>query len=395
MNDNFDIQLPLKNKKIEIKSTSKRIYKQKGVTFTDNKFNWLTDGPVNDLEKGLPLITESSYSKIIFNNIDKKENGFIFDDDSPNIIDNIKNIKLKYYKNNNNNNNVSGLNAFLPPSKKEKIIPLPSKRSLSQIVTNKIQNNHLDINESNFPLNIFYPLNNNLKIINEKIEELNNETLLIDPFKNEIKWTKDKIPFTNEELKLFESWHLNLNNKRNKINLKNEKMLIDRNNFIEKTFQSKKAFEKRLELTEKLTKRIINLGPGVGENKKIFPWKIAANEANKDPSSLIYRKKIWIKFSEKIKDLGYINSNGEELFLFEIRKYLINGLSIGEELLFKGIDVLDFNDCLKLKTMKIIDIFRDLCKVSINNFLNYLKIRQLPIELFETANLENKKNLNN
>lgn len=239
-------------------------------------------------------------------------------------------------------------------------------------------------NEADFPLEGFYPPSHASEVIEdsecevEEEEEQNEKTLLIDPHERDIYFTKEKVPFTRNEVWMFNKWRKDNKENRYLCRQKDDQILHERAQSIERTFQSRLAFDKELDITDKLCDRVKYLPVGKGENRKKLSWQKAALAAKKDRSALPYRKAIWTELRNQVKESGYLQTPEQETLVLEFRRLLISGVVVDTNCFFRALDVLKGMDFAKLSTAVIIEYLRRDIGVPQEILLKYLEKRGAP-----------------
>ncbi|EAX84394.1 hypothetical protein TVAG_585410 [Trichomonas vaginalis G3] len=219
-------------------------------------------------------------------------------------------------------------------------------------------------------------------------DELDKETpsLLIDPYKQEIFWSKTKAPFTREEVNL-------LYTMRNQSDLMADRLekRFDRQNqkriaSIRTTFQSRKAFMKRLDLIHQDIDRITNIGPGKGlAHVPQSPWVEASQLAMDDNTSLPYRKKQWQNFVDFIAQHGYISNDSQQRAAMNLRHFLMSGDAVDEKMFWNFMDQLSFDDFTVTSTMLIVEYLRRDFGVTMSDVVSYLQEKKVSTYFYDEA----------
>jgi hypothetical protein len=215
-------------------------------------------------------------------------------------------------------------------------------------------------------------------------EEEEAKSLLIDLRDQDIFWTSDNVPFTRGEVEMMKKFreqcraHSELHNTRTK------RVLDERDETIARTFQSSLAFSKEIELVNKAKERAQKLPPGKGVMHELS-WKIAAKEAEKDPSGLPYRKKSWAKFVRYVSAIGPLKSASEKKLVQKFRELLIEGTPVGKDCFFTSICDLEKGDFALLRTTMIIEVMRIVCSVSTEELLSWMKEENISDEIMRAA----------
>ena len=210
------------------------------------------------------------------------------------------------------------------------------------------------------------------------------QSLLIDIRDEDIFWTKDCAPFTRKEVGLMKKFREQCRSFSEQQNRKTEEIMQIRDRAITRTFQSRKAFDKEIELVEAEKKRVMNLPPGKGEPHQLS-WVIASKEANRDRASLIYRKKAWNQFAHRVSANGRLKTPSEIAIVEEFRRLLVQGVAVNKKCFYQTLKVLSTNDYTLLGTALIIEILRDVCGVPSDEFMQWLKDHNYATELVAAA----------
>lgn len=284
-----------------------------------------------------------------------------------------------------------GENPFPPCSRKIPRNTLPPK-NVSQIVQDEIHRVFKPGSESfsgtdyenDFPLNGFYPSStsddSDLIVEEEDIPDIfedgvDTSTIFLDPHEKDIFFTKEKVPFTKNEAEMLKKWRLQNQQNNLLIGKKEKEMMKERSMCMSRTFQSRLAFDKQLELTEQLCERVKYLQPGKGENRKQMSWKISSKFANHDPSSLPFRKRVWEKFRQMVKFVGYVQTPTQDKLVTMFRDHLLAGHTVGPEMFFNILDKLENDEFINLKHALFIEFMRDSIGVTCEDLHKYIHDR--------------------
>lgn len=285
-----------------------------------------------------------------------------------------------------------GENPFPPIPRRTPKIQMPAK-NLSNVVSDnmhRVFRSHTepftDIDrEEDFPMDGFFPKNitkdDNDTDYSDSEDDDDDEphkSLLIDPHERDIFWTKDKVPFTRAEVEMFKKWRQQNRDSKSLQFSKDARLLEERAMEIERTFQSRLAFDKKLALTDKLLERVKYLAPGKGESRSHSAWKVAAAAADRDPSSLPYRKAVWSLFQQQVAFSGYLKIPTEEKLVGEIRRLFVSGAAVNSKTFFRALDSLRPMEFARLSTSVIIEHLRRDFGVTQAELIQYLKFRKAP-----------------
>lgn len=485
--------MPYTPRKIKIHQTSRRITSQQGVVIPIDRFAWLTDGVVRDIEKGLPLITESKLSRDFVNpdqlsvQLEQQRSnlyeGFIDPDSNDyelppendsevvdteeqhqyrklytklmhrrerktinpgtglvkrppaeDIIDNIGKINIqsvhtrKYVP--------SGRNPFPPPAHRPKTHKLPDERTTSALLKTHLKKafkvgvqpfTSVDRDED-FPLNgIFNSINsvtsqisfnsienknqyeNQINLIKNKTspnfdkkielnenadnkeeeeedyDEKNHKSLLIDPKDYDIFWTRNGTPFTRDEVEMLEGWKEDVRDRMVKDDMKTLQILRRREKAMERTFQSRSAFDKEIALTDEAMERAVTLGPCKSNRERLSSWEVSSKAVKDDPSSLPFRKRTWANFVSQFQDLYQITCEPQKKIVVEFRTLLRSGHCVDADLFFDSIGVLNKMDYISMPTMILVEFLRKNLNVPEDDVVQYMKDNGFPHQFYLLA----------
>lgn len=282
-------------------------------------------------------------------------------------------------------------NPFPIIPRRQQTIGIP-KRSESQIVKVNMKKvfrpnsrpfTEID-NEHDFPMTIFKVDKFKPSFSRQQLElqqkPQKHESLLIDLSSQDVFWTKEKVPFTREEVGMLKKFREQCKNKTLEANKRRKEVMNERQKAISKTFQSRKAFEKEVEITEQVCRRTMTLPPGKGE-EHFLSWTEAAKEAKSDPSSLPYRKKAWEKLGVLIKEIGGLKPGNSEYLIQTFRRLLLSGEPISSSTLFDTLLVLDRGEFADTETAMTIEALREACGVSSDELIKWMESRNCPTEI--------------
>ncbi|EAX97172.1 hypothetical protein TVAG_116900 [Trichomonas vaginalis G3] len=287
----------------------------------------------------------------------------------------------------------AGENPFPVIPRRQETVGIP-KRAESQIVKVNMKKvfrpnsrpfTEID-NEEDFPMSVFKlgkiktVFSRNTLELMKKEEEEKKQSLLVDLSNEDVFWTKDRVPFTRSEVEMMKKFREDCKTKTSLANRKRSQVMKERQDAISRTFQSRKAFEKEVEITEKVCRRTMTLPPGKGE-EHYLSWTMAAKEAKTDPSSLPYRKNAWQKLGHLIKEIGGLKEGNSKLLIMTFRRLLLSGEPISKETLFDTLEILDRSEFADTDTAMTIEAMREACGVSTDELLNWMKSRNCPTEI--------------
>lgn len=479
--------MPFTPRKISIPQTSRRITSQQGVVIPIDRFAWLTDGVVRDIEKGLPLITESKlshdfinpdqlsaqleqqrnnlyegfidsnsndyelppendseivdteeqhqyrklYSKLMHRRERKTINpgtGLVKRPPSEDIIDNIGKINIQSVR--TRKYVPSGRNPFPPPQHRPKTHKLPSERATTALVKSYMKKafkpgtqpfTSVDKDED-FPMDgIFYNFDSNStelseikddnsindtysqnvnednqiknpqkELKNEEEEEedsdeKNHKSLLIDPKDYDIFWARNGVPFSRDEVEMLEGWKDDVRNKMKQDDMKIFQVLKRREKAMERTFQSRSAFDKEIALTDKAMEKAVTLGPCKQQKERLSSWEVASRAVKGDPSSLPFRKKTWANFVHQFQQFIQISCESQKKIVLEFRTLLRAGRRVDSDIFFESISVLDKMDYISIPTMILVEFLRRNSNVPEDDFYQYMKENEFPHQFYYLA----------
>ena len=211
------------------------------------------------------------------------------------------------------------------------------------------------------------------------------ESKLIDNSDKEIYWSKNKGPFTKKEIDMLYSWRRQGDIATAMADRKGERMLKRREGAIKRTFQSRLAFERELELVDQDCSEIVNLGPGKVQKSKESPWNKAARVVGRDRSSLPYRKAKWMEFVEFVKERGGASTELQKKFCMEYRRELLTGRPVGAKMLWNILDRFDEMNFTEIPLLKFIDFVRTSIGVLRDDLVEYFATKDVPKYLYDLA----------
>lgn len=243
----------------------------------------------------------------------------------------------------------------------------------------------------------------------------NMPSTLIDSTVDDVFWTKNCTPFTRNDINEIYSWQTRNDGIMNQIDEKRKKMLEKRQRAITTTFQSRKAFDKAIELCDQECDLIGSLGPGknVGKSRQSF-WVRAAEYAKYDNSSLIYRKKKWKEFINQIKryypllarnktdemTLSSLARKSDETDLVDescglstiqiafIKRYkneIMKGLPIDSTTFWNVIEPFDSMDFTHTEFCILVEILRTQFNLQKCEIIQYLDEKEFPTYFYQLA----------
>ncbi|OHT09669.1 hypothetical protein TRFO_21389 [Tritrichomonas foetus] len=445
--------LPYTPHTISIPQTSRRITSQQGVVIPIDRFAWLSDGAVRNIEKGLPLVSESKlsrqfldpdaiaiqlerqranlmegfvlkesqdeelqpdvdieitadtdeekqyrklHSKILRKNTKKLRNpgtGIIKRPPADDIIDNIGKINIKSAR--RRKYVPSGVNPFPAPPHRPRVQRLPDERTTSALVKTQMKKvfkagskpfMNIDTDEDFDTAGLYPPEEKEPEPqVIEDEDDLPHESLLLNPSKYDIFWTKNRVPFTRDEIEMLEGWKQDVADRMARDDQRTSRILKAREKAIERTFQSRSAFDKEIEITDLAMEKAVNLGPCKSQRAKKSSWEISARVAREDPSSLPYRKAVWNKFVNQIAKFGYITCESQKKIVMEFRSQLLIGRYVSQDLFWEAISVLDKMEYVSLPTMIVAEFLRKDLNVPEEDFVAYMKENEFPSQFYFLA----------
>lgn len=479
--------MPYTPRKITVPQTSRRITSQQGVVIPLDRFAWLTDGVVRDIEKGLPLITESKLSKDFVNpdllsaQLEKERSnlfeGFIDPDSNDyelppevdseivdteeqhqyrklyaklmhrrekktrnpgtglvkrppaeDIIDNIGKINIKSVQ--RRTFVPSGRNPFPPPAHRPKTHKLPNERATSALVKSYMKKafkpgtqpfTSVDRDED-FPLDKIFNSDSSLSssrskenknhknaldnALNENIikdyyadkgdvdeqkeeeedyDEKNHKSLLIDPKDYDIFWARNGVPFSRDEVEMLEGWKDDVRDRMIHDDMKAIQVLRRREKAIERTFQSRSAFDKEIALADEAMEKAVTLGPCKQQRERLSSWEVSSRAVKGDPSSLPFRKRTWANFVKQFRSFGKLTSESQRKIVLEFRTLLRSGHRVDPDIFWESISVLDKMDYVSIPTMILVEFLRQNVNVPEEDFVQYMKNNDYPPQFYFLA----------
>ena len=211
------------------------------------------------------------------------------------------------------------------------------------------------------------------------------ESKLIDTSDKEIFWTKNMAPFTKKEIDMLYSWRKQGNDAMDATDRKGERLFKRREGAIKRTFQSKLAFRRELQLVDQDCSEIVNLGPGRMQRNRESPWQAAARFASRDTSSLPYRKAKWKDFVEFVKANGGAASDLQKKFVMEYRKELLTGHPVGTKMLWNILDKFDEMNFTEIPLLRFVEFVRASVGVSKDDLIEYFSRKDVPKYFYDLA----------
>jgi hypothetical protein len=289
-----------------------------------------------------------------------------------------------------------GCDPFPPPAHKPPPARIPPARATTELVKQHMSKvfkagsePFRDVDrEEDFPTEGLYPSKEETtgegqEGSQESSEE--RESILVNPKEYDIFWTKHMVPFTREEVEKMESWRQRRQAAQNRNDARTQAILQRREKAIIRTFQSRMAFEKELELTDKECDKVTNLGLGKGHRGKFSTWELAARTAASDPSSLPCRMALWEKFVAQVSSYGYITTEAQDKVMKAFRRQLLSGCVVSQQLFWHSISVLNEDELISTDLFVLIECLRDDLGVPQKEWLAYMKKNMYPIEFYFLA----------
>ena len=313
------------------------------------------------------------------------------------MIDNIGKVYIKSAK--ERQHVPRGTNPFPAARPREKMARIPDARETTALVKEKMEKvfRHgcepfRDIDrEEDFPLDGLTKPEEQEKVeqrnephMMEEEEEVH-ESILVDASQYDIFWTKSRVPFTRDEVEMLEGWRTQRLKKMREDDRRRGKILSQRERSIERTFQSRRAFEKEMELTAEDCSKIVKLGPGKGIKKRESVWQIAAREAVVDKSSSVYRKAIWRKLVSQVQRYGYVTSEPQMRMILEFRRQLLTGCCVDDSVFWQSLSVLEDQEYISRPVMTVIECLRKDIGVDPQNVLSYFANKGIAPQLYKLA----------
>lgn len=442
---------PYKSSIYQIPQTSRRINLKQGVKRHIEKYAWMSDGAVRNIEKGLPLINESKFSHIVDiaqteKQIKEDEIEFLqqfvnpeyftqqefLDLPVPNVnspeelklqrlMDKIRQKRVKQLLNPSTGlvqqppaediiDNIGKLHvrsvtqkvkrptsaAPFPhpphidqrPKRPKSTVGLVQQQMKRVFKPNSEPFTHVDC-ESDFPEDDMLPPP--LLDEEEEIEEeedysmANTPSLLLDPHAGDIYWTKNKAPFTRDEVDTLYSWRKQVNDSMANNDGKITEMLEEREKCIKRTFESRLAFERQVELVEEDCDQVVNLGPSRIDRRKKSVWKVAAKSAKKDISSLPFRKNKWERWCNFVRSNGYLSTEPHIRLSSMYRSELMSGNPANQSVFWNSLTVLDEMDYTIDNLMVFVDFLRREYNISREDLIQYMEENDLPTDFYILA----------
>jgi hypothetical protein len=211
------------------------------------------------------------------------------------------------------------------------------------------------------------------------------QSILVDPKEYDIFWTKHTVPFTREEVEKMEAWRRRRQEAQNRNDARTREILERRERAIARTFQSRLAFEKELELTDRECDKVTNLGLGKGTRGRLSTWEKAALAAASDPSSLPCRMALWERFVAQVAAYGWITTEAQDKVAKTFRRQLLSGCVVNKQLFWDSISVLDEQEFISRELMIVIECLRDDIGVLQEEWLEYMEKKMYPTQFYFLA----------
>lgn len=314
------------------------------------------------------------------------------------MIDNIGRVYIKSAK--TRQHVPRGTNPFPAARPREKMSRIPNARETTALVKEKMEKvfRHgcepfRDIDkEEDFPIDgLTKPESQSSEKSQKTVPEFSeeeeevHESILVDPSQYDIFWTKARVPFTRDEVEMLEGWRTQRLRKMQEDDLRRGKILAQRKKSIETTFQSRRAFEKEMELTAEDCSKIAKLGPGKGMKKRQSVWQIAAREATVDKSSSLYRKAVWRKLVSQVQRYGYVTCDAQMKMLLEFRRLLLTGCCVDDSVFWQCLSVLDDHEYISRPVMTVIECLRRGIGVPSKDVLAFFAKKDIAPQLYNLA----------
>jgi hypothetical protein len=323
--------------------------------------------------------------------IDRPQTGIIKRPPADDIIDNIGKVYIKSAR--RPKEVPAGINPFPPAAHRQACPRLPSQLTTTATVRKQMQKvfkagcePFRDVDcEDDFPLDGLYPPDHVPTESGTQSTESSTDdprSILVDAKEYDIFWTKHKIPFTREEVEMLEGWRQDRTDHMKRTDCRTGRILERREESIKRTFQSRMAFEKELELTADECRKVANLGPGKRGRAHVTTWDIAARSAAADPSSLPYRKALWMKFIEQVGTYGYVTTKAQEKIVLAFRKQLLSGCYVDNDVFWQSIAALEENDYISHETMVVVECLRDDLGVDQAEVIEFLETNGYPSQFY-------------
>jgi hypothetical protein len=206
---------------------------------------------------------------------------------------------------------------------------------------------------------------------------------LIDTSDRDIFWTAHCAPFTREEIDTLYSWRKQCQDHQAREEAKAEKMLREREDCIHRTFQSKLAFDRGLELVDRACREVANVGIGKQVRHRESIWKTAARVTELDPSSLPFRREMWMKFVTFVRLCGGIHDPLQKKFTDAFRSELLSGRIVSSQIFWNVLDSFEEMELIKTPLLEFLDYLRRDLGISREATMQYYKKRGTPTHFFE------------
>ncbi|OHS94359.1 hypothetical protein TRFO_11224 [Tritrichomonas foetus] len=221
----------------------------------------------------------------------------------------------------------------------------------------------------------------------QEIAGVGEKSTLIDGSDFDVFWTRNKTPFSRADVNHIFSWQAQCDAEIAAANERRQKYLNRREEAIIKTFESKRAFEKAIELAENEANYITNVGPGKSGKRRESFWIRASKLANGDNSSLEYRKKKWACF---IRDVSKKTNPDQKCELQErlisiYRKELMSGKEVGPNTFWKVLSSFDRMDFTRTELCVLVEILRRNLDITRSDVISYLEQNECPTYFFILA----------
>jgi hypothetical protein len=206
---------------------------------------------------------------------------------------------------------------------------------------------------------------------------------LIDTSHHDIFWTRHCAPLTREEIDTLYAWRKQCRDHQAQAEAKVEKMLREREDSIRRTFQSKLAFDRGLELVDRACCEVSNVGIGKQVRHRESIWKTAARVTASDPSSLPFRRETWMKFVDFVKGSGGIRDLLQKKFAAAYRSELMSGRKVSHQIFWNILDLFGEMELIKTPLIEFLDYLRRDLGISREATMQYYKEHGTPTHFFE------------
>jgi hypothetical protein len=207
---------------------------------------------------------------------------------------------------------------------------------------------------------------------------------LIDTSDHDIFWTRNLAPFTREEIDTLDAWRKQCRDHQVHEDAKFGRMLREREECIHRTFQSKLAFDRGLDLVDRACREVANIGIGKQVRHRESIWKTAARFTESDPSSLPFRREKWLRFVDFVRRSGGLRDPLQKKFADAYRSELMSGRKVSHQIFWNILDLFGEMELIKAPLITFVEYLRQDLGIPSEAAMQYYKEHGIPTHFFKT-----------